>query len=546
MATDDSFSSPPAAEDPPQKTAAPRYRRLTPPLAVWIVVLACIGAIAYLQRPGVMDHQIANLVSYLLAFIAVMTAAVWFSLFSGHAFLVRMLLLIALLTTPVVFLIIFRVERVSAELVPQFVYRFAPPRDALLEQPDSVESAEEVDLSPTPMDFPRFLGPHGNLSVSGIELARDWEANPPREVWRRPIGAGWSGFSAVNGFAVTMEQRGERELVTCYEVPTGKLRWSHGVEARHETVLGFVGPRSTPTIHDGRVYALGATGVLRCLDGATGEPLWMKNLPAEFGVTVEEDVANVAWGRAGSPLIVDDLVIVPAGGPAGSAVSLVAYDRLTGEEIWRGGKRQISYASPALATLDGVRQIVIVNEDTVSGHDVKTGATLWSHPWEGNSTANATASQAVVMDGDRVFLSKGYGGGSLMLGVSKNGGWATEELWREPSLLKTKLTNVAVKDGYAYGLSDGILECVALDEGERMWKKGRYGHGQILLVGDVLLVQGESGELALVAASPERYQELGRIQALNAQTWNNLCLYDNYLLTRNSEEAACYKLSLLK
>jgi outer membrane protein assembly factor BamB len=543
MASEDTFAASSDAESKPLEF--PPRRRLTPPWTVWGVVLLCIGGIVLLQQPGWIDHQIANIVSYVLGGVAVIAAAGWFCLFSGHAYLVRMLLLAALLLSPAVFFAIFRIERVSGELVPTFAYRFAPPRDARLKQPEPVVS-EGVDLTPTPQDFPGFLGPEGNLTVSGVTLASDWGENPPQLAWRKPIGAGWSGFAAVNGFAITMEQRGEKELTTCYEILTGELRWSHGVEARHETVLGFVGPRSTPTIHEGRVYALGATGILRCLDGATGKPIWTKDLMAEFGITAEDDLGNVAWGRAGSPLVVDEKVIVPAGGPAGKAVSLVAYDRLTGEEIWRGGERQISYATPAVATLAGVRQVVIVNEDTVSGHDLETGATLWSHPWEGKSNMNATASQAVVLEGDRVFLSKGYGGGAMMLRVLHNGKWQAEEVWRNPRVLKTKLTNVAVKDGHVYGLSDGILECVSLDDGERKWKNGRYGHGQILLVGDHLLVQAESGELALVAATPEEHRELGRIEAINGQTWNNLCLYGEYLLTRNSEEAACYKLPAAK
>jgi outer membrane protein assembly factor BamB len=226
---------------------------------------------------------------------------------------------------------------------------------------------------------------------------------------------------------------------------------------------------------------------------------------------------------------------------------LVAYDRLTGEEIWRGGQRQISFASPALATFAGMRQVVIVNEDTLSGHDVDTGRMLWSYPWEGKSNMNASASQAVPLPGDRVFVSKGYGGGALVLQLAREGDkWSATEVWQDKGLLKTKFANIAVKDGHAYGLSDGILECVELENGRRAWKGGRYGHGQILLVGDALLVQAESGEVILVEATPARHVELGRFQAIEGKTWNNLCLFGPYLLTRNSEEAACFRLPLAK
>ncbi len=133
--------------------------------------------------------------------------------------------------------------------------------------------------------------------MTGVRLARDWQARPPRLVWRHEIGAGWATFAAVNGFALTMEQRGDEELVTCYEVATGTLRWFHALPSRHQTVMGGVGPRATPTIRDGRVYALGATGILRCLDGATGQPVWTEDLLARIGITPDEDLSGIAWGR---------------------------------------------------------------------------------------------------------------------------------------------------------------------------------------------------------------------------------------------------------
>jgi outer membrane protein assembly factor BamB len=264
-------------------------------------------------------------------------------------------------------------------------------------------------------------------------------------------------------------------------------------------------------------------------------------------VAAGEDTAAVAWGRAASPLIVDDLVIVPAGGPKGGPhVSLIAFDKHSGDEIWRGGDQQISYSSPVLATMLGVRQILIVNENSASGHDVTTGRELWSYPWPGGSSTNASVSQAVAIDDNGVLLSKGYGGGAEMLRLShdERGLWYIVSEWKNPRVLKTKFTNVAVRDNYGYGLSDGILECVDLQNGKSQWKRGRYEHGQILLVGNVLLVLTETGELVMVDGTPDGHHELGRLQALTGKTWNTLCLYGNHLLIRNGEEAACYQLTL--
>ena len=197
--------------------------------------------------------------------------------------------------------------------------------------------------------------------------------------------------------------------------------------ARHETVLGRIGPRGTPTINEGRVYALGATGIFRCLDGTNGHTLWSHNIMAECGTNVDEDLKNVYWGRAASPLVVDNLVVVPGGGPgSGPWISILAYDKVSGKLVWRGGNRQISYSSPTLAVLDHLRQILIVNESSITGHDPLTGDVLWEHPFEGSSKRNANNSQVVPVGSDRLFVSKGYTGGAALFQVSRDesGKWS--------------------------------------------------------------------------------------------------------------------------
>jgi outer membrane protein assembly factor BamB len=195
------------------------------------------------------------------------------------------------------------VEGVDGNLVPRFKWRFSLRADQRLVPAQAETPGIAADLATTgPNDYPGFLGPGRDGRVPQVELWPDWTSKPPRLVWRRPIGAGWSAFAVVNGYAVTLEQRDAQELVTCYEVrsndPGGRLLWSHGITARHSTTLGGTGPRSTPTIAGGRVFALGATGVLRCLDGASGRLLWSHDLLAESGLTPAEDEQQVAGGRA--------------------------------------------------------------------------------------------------------------------------------------------------------------------------------------------------------------------------------------------------------
>ena len=368
-------------------------------------------------------------------------------------------------------------------------------------------------------------------------------------LWKHEIGAGWSAFAAVNGYAVTIEQRGvneELEVVTCYEIETGEPVWSSEVPAHHSSALGFMGPRSTPTIHKGRVYAMGATGITRCLDGTDGSEIWRRDLMTERGISQAEAEQGVPWGRAGSPLALQDRLIVNVGGAGENMVTLMALELETGKTIWEAGTRQIAYASPVLATLHGTPQILSVNENYVTSHDVDTGDVLWEHPWEGLSNMNANCSQPVAVDDARVFLSKGYGRGAelieLVPGDDGTGEWSTHSIW-SAKVMKTKLSNVAIRNGFVFGLDDGILSCIELDTGRRRWKKGRYGYGQILMVDDLILVMSErSGALALVEANPDKFVELGRIEAIEGQTWNNLCLYGDRLLLRNSEEAACFQL----
>ncbi|QDU97676.1 PQQ-binding-like beta-propeller repeat protein [Lignipirellula cremea] len=500
------------------------------------------------------DHQAGKLVLLVACCAALLSPFIWFTFFSGRRGPKRFIPAALLLATIAAPFSVLRVDEFSGELMPHFNWRWAAKPDTQLEIPPTpavtAETTPAVDmLTVTPYDFPGFFGPDRNLRVDSVSLNQDWQTHPPEKIWEHRIGAGWGSFAVVNGFAVTMEQRGERELVTCYEVETGKLRWSHGIDARYSTLIAGVGPRSTPTIDEGRVYALGATGVLRCLDGATGRQLWRKDLLQVLNIPAEAEAEQILYGRANSPLIVDQLVVVPGGGvDAQSAVSLIAFDKTTGDEVWRGGSDQISYASPRLATLLDQEQIVSVNESSVSGHDPATGKVLWQFEWEGDSATESNNSQPIPIGDDRLFISKGYSvGGSLrQLERDANNHWTVTEVWSNYRLMKTKFTSAVYADGYLYGLSDGILECVEAATGEQMWKKGRYHQGQILAVGNSLLATDElTGEVILVQMTPEGAHEKGRFQAIDSdKIWNNLAIYGPYLLVRDAQRAACWKLPL--
>lgn len=547
----DTAGSPQAGS--PQAATSPAKVRKFPGWGTWIPLTLALLGIAYVQsRGGTLDHALVNILTLIFGFVALMSLLIWFCFRSSYPARARYGLLVALALVIGGTAAMAKVEEVDGNMFPHFVWRWKPTADSQLgriEPATSASGASDSNIVPSPpanaaaSDFPEFLGPGRENYLPEPALATDWQAHPPREIWRRPIGAGWSAFAVVGQRAVTMEQRGEEEWVTCYDATTGQPLWGHAVAARHETTLGGIGPRSTPTIHAGKVFALGATGILRCLALDTGKLLWQDDLLKRAGLTPAEDLQNIAWGRAASPLIVDDLVVVPPGGKPGKTHSLIAFEQASGKVAWEGGDQQTSYASPTLRTLAGVRQILVVNENSVAGHDPASGQQLWEFPWKGSSHGDASASQPHVLAGDRVFISKGYFGGSAVWQIAHAADqWSAELVWDSTRLLKTKFTNATIIDGHAYGLSDGILECIELDQKKSCWKKGRYGHGQLLGVGKLLLIISEQGELALVAARPDKYEQLATFPALEGKTWNNPTLVGQRLFVRNGEEAACYEL----
>jgi outer membrane protein assembly factor BamB len=325
-------------------------------------------------------------------------------------------------------------------------------------------------------------------------------------------------------------------MVTAYELESGRLVWSHADAAHYNTTIAGEGPRATPTMDADRVYTLGATGILNCLDLATGQVIWTRNI-------INENASHLNdWGMSGSPLVVDNFVVVSAGGKNGR--SLIAYTKNNGEFAWGGGNDDAGYSSPCLATIAGARQILIFNAGGIAVHAADTGKILWNYPWPKGHPHVATP---VLLPGDRVLVSSGYGTGSELLQVrhDPSESWSASRLWKSPRL-KAKFTNVVYRDGYIYGLDDGILVCLDAANGEQKWKEGRYGHGQVILTDALLLVLAENGEIILLEPAPVWPGELARFPALNGKTWNPPALAGEILVVRNDKEAACYRLPTVK
>ena len=376
-----------------------------------------------------------------------------------------------------------------------------------------------------------FRGPNRDGRYEEMTIMTTWPAGGLSPVWKQPIGVGYASFIVADGRAYTIEQRRRQEVVTAYDVESGRELWARGWNAEFNDSTGD-GPRSTPTWDNGRIYALGATGELRCLDAKTGAVIWGKNILRENGAS------NLPWAMAASPLIVDDKVIVLPGGSSGNSV--VAYNKNTGAPVWKALDDRQGYVSPMLATLAGRRQVIVVSASRVVGLAPEDGSLLWSQGWDTDMGINV--SQPIVVDKNRFFISSGYGKGAALIEIAGSGNsFSAKTIWENINM-KNKFNSSVLHNGHVYGLDEGILTCLAVNTGERKWKGGRYGYGQVLLAGDHLIVMTDQGELVLLKATPDQHSEVARFPALEGKTWNYPAIAGGMLLVRNTTQMAAYNI----
>jgi outer membrane protein assembly factor BamB len=377
-----------------------------------------------------------------------------------------------------------------------------------------------------------FRGPNRDGNYDEMAVLTQWPSGGLTPLWKQPIGVGFSSFVVADGRAYTIEQRRQQEVVAAYDVTNGRELWKQGWNAEFTDSTGD-GPRSTPTWDNGRIYALGATGELRCLDAKSGGVLWGKNILSDNGA------ANLSWAMAAAPLIVDDKVIVLPGGTSGKSV--VAYNKTSGARVWSSQNDRQAYVSPMLVNLSGRRQILVVSSSRVMGLAPEDGLLLWSVGWDTEMGINV--SQPIPVDNNRFFISSGYGKGAALVEVSGAGKSLSARVLWENIAMKNKFNSSVLHQGYVYGLDEGILTCLDVNTGERKWKGGRYGYGQVLLASGHLIISTDSGELALVKASPAQYSEVARFPALQGKTWNYPAIAGGKLLMRNASEMVAYNIA---
>lgn len=396
-------------------------------------------------------------------------------------------------------------------------------------------------------DWPLYRGPSGNGQSPETVSANPWPAGGLRQVWKAPAETGFSSLIVAAGKAFTIVGRQmdgvPREVCVALDANDGKELWATpfgvarydgGGNSGEEGNKGGDGPRSTPTYSEGRIYLYGGAMNLVCLEAESGKNIWAKDVLREFGGK------NIKWQSAASPLVDGDLVFVACGG---AGQSLLALNKKTGAVVWKVGDDGMTHATPVVANIHGVRQVIFRTQKGLVALNVTNGSELWrqEHPFR------ISAGASPVVDGDVVFCSSGYGAGAAAIKVKKSGStFETEVLWRKPNQLMSHWSTPVAKDGFVYGLfghasyGKAPLACVELATGEEKWSQAGFGPGGVILAGGQLIVLADDGELVKAKASPGSYTELGRFDALDGKCWSTPALSGGKLFVRSTTERACY------
>jgi outer membrane protein assembly factor BamB len=392
---------------------------------------------------------------------------------------------------------------------------------------------EAPPLAPRAGDWLDFRGLLRRGEVHGVQIATDWNSSPPKELWRRKIGPAWSSMLVIDGRLFTQEQRGNDEALTCLGADTGDELWSHTDAVRFSDGQAGAGPRATPLFAAGKLYSFGATGILNCLDAASGKLLWSRDIVADTKAPLP------MWGFSSSPLAAGRVVVVYGGAQPDDG--LLAYDSASGEPAWTAATGPTSYSSAQLATFEGEQQLLFFSDAGLVAVSIDSGKLLWQFAAPQHGIWRVV--QPRQLD-DGAILIGCEDLGLVRLNVAKQDDqWIVTTRWTTRAI-RPAYNDFVVCDDSLYGFDESILCCVDTVTGKRRWKAGRYGHGQVLLVADqkLLLIVSETGDVVLVSANPDKHEELGKFHAVTGKTWNHPVIAHGRLYVRNDRELACFAL----
>jgi outer membrane protein assembly factor BamB len=400
-------------------------------------------------------------------------------------------------------------------------------------------------------EWSQFRGPNHD-GTSSEKILTAWPASGLREVWKEPMKDGFSAITLGGGKAFTLEARdidgAAQEVCVALDAKTGRELWAvplgiakyaDGGGWGTENNKGGDGPRSTPTYDGGKVYTYSSRMILKCLDAASGRQIWACDMNREHAGR------NIAWDSAASPLIDGDLVFVAGGGPG---EALLAFDKQDGHVVWKGQDDKMTHSTPVAVTLLGVRQVIFLTQSGLVSIVPTTGAPLWRFPFR----FHVSTAISPLVCGDIVYCSAAYDVGTSACKINKSAdGFVAEQIWHQPAnILANHWSTPVYSDGYIYGISGQAkfgkapLVCVEAATGKVLWSKEGFGPGGCTLVDGCLLVLSDAGDLVLIKAAPESYQEIARNHILSGKCWNAVSVSNGKIYARSTKEGASLDVSV--
>ncbi len=435
-----------------------------------------------------------------------------------------------------------RLDGFTGNYLPEFAWRWSATEEQRLE-PLSVPAAASGaaggtidgarDWNATQIEWPSFRGAERNSCATGMAYELNWKTSPPREIWRTAVGPAWSSFAYVSGRLFTQEQRGEDELISCYDASDGSLIWGHTEAARFTEVVSGAGPRHSdiPQRSCVRLWCeRNSVRPRRCR--------WQTDLASRPHEGSRWRLPM--WGFSSSPLVLEEVVIVHADGDGDNG--LIAFDLVAGEPIWRVSSRGMNFSSAQPVELDGRPFALFADEAGLIAIDPTNGNVVWKFTpsgWKGPAIV-----QMQQIDATSLIVPLGDGIGTARLDVAyEDDQWKVTERWSS-NRLKPTFNDFVYHDGFLYGFDRNIFTCVDAENGNRKWKRGRYGFGQVVLLADrsQLIVAAENGEAVLLDADPSGHSELGSVKVVSGKTWNHPIVADGNLFLRNGSETVCLEL----
>ena len=377
-------------------------------------------------------------------------------------------------------------------------------------------------------DWPQWRGPNRDGISAETGWKSTWPAEGPKVVWKGNFGPGCGSFAVVGDQVFTMGNDQDTGFVFCIDAKNGNIVWKHSFPSALEPKMFEGGQDSTPTVDGNSVFAAGRQGQFFCLNKATGAVVWSKDFVKDFGATVGK------WGYSGSPLVLGKMVMIDVGGKGASAV---AFDKTTGDVIWKAGDDAQGYSSPYAFTQDGKQLVAFFNAYGLVVREVAEGKEVMRFPWGTKYDVNAAT--PIISDG-KIFIAAGYGHGGALVPL---GSGEPKSIW-ETKNMRNHMNSCVLWKGNLYGFDEAMLTCMDFATGDVKWQQKDLGKGALIMADGKLIIQAEDGRLVIAEAAPEAYKEISKTPAVAKRSWVSPVLANGKMYCRNNNgETVCLDVS---